>query len=116
MVESKDIDKAIDSYKKVLAKEPSNFIANFNLGGVYINKSKKMDEEIREIPTSEQAKLDAKMEEQKKILKDGFKYMKNASDQKPDNLQAARAAWQIAARLELPEEPELKKRYDAANN
>ncbi len=115
MVESKDLDKAVSSYKKVLQQEPDNFIANFNLGGVYINQSKEMDEEIREIPTSEQAKLDKKMEEQNEVLRKAYKYMKKASDQQTDNLQAARAVWQIAARLELPEEPELKKRYDAAN-
>jgi tetratricopeptide (TPR) repeat protein len=109
MLEKTDTLKAIQMYMRAATAEPNNFIANYNLGGAWIIWAKKyQDLAAKTTKSAELQKLEAEIE---KALTEALKYMRKASELQPDNLTAARAAWQIAANLEHPDEEKLRMKY-----
>jgi tetratricopeptide (TPR) repeat protein len=109
MLEKTDTLKAIQMYTRAATAEPNNFIANYNLGGAWIIWAKKyQDLAAKTTKSAELQKLEAEIE---KALTEALKYMRKASELQPDNLTAARAAWQIAANLEHPDEEKLRMKY-----
>ncbi|MCS7074456.1 MAG: tetratricopeptide repeat protein, partial [Bacteroidia bacterium] len=105
LLEKKDTDKAIEVYRRVLALDPKNFYANFNLGAIYNNRAAELNKKAN--ATNDQKEWERLDKETKIMLEKAYPFMKTAADINPKELAALQQAKQIAILLnkdaDLPE-------------
>ena len=80
-VQMESYNKAIDMYKKALAKKPDSEAANYNVGVIYNNFAAEVAEKINKLPDNAPATVENKLrEEMKGHLRSALPYMEKASE------------------------------------
>lgn len=80
------VDKAQTNYEKTLALEPDNYVANFNLGVIWVNKAKVYYDKARAMDLKTYQKEGGKLvAEGDKILMKSLPYLEAAHAKQPDD-------------------------------
>lgn len=108
-------EKAKTSYLKVAELEPNNYIANFNIGVIYVNLAKEYYDEVRDMDLKSYDKYGPdKIAKADKILKEGLPYMEKATTLEPNDLGGLKALQQMYTQLKMMDKAEaILDRVDA---
>jgi tetratricopeptide (TPR) repeat protein len=106
MLGRRDTAKAIEVYEEVLADDPDNFMAAYNLGAFYNNLAKKYID--LEYAAEDEEKRKTYTEKKMEYLEKAYQAMKKAHNAKPDDKPTIQTLFQLAVALNKPEE-EYKK-------
>lgn len=80
------VDKAQTNYEKTLALEPDNYVANFNLGVIWVNKAKVYYDKARAMDLKTYQKEGGKLvAEGDKVLMKSLPYLEAAHAKQPDD-------------------------------
>ncbi len=102
LLEKKDEAKAIEAYQKVLALDPENLQANYNIGALYVNKAA---ETVEVMNNTKDYKEAAKYQDKvKNYFEKAYPYMKKAYELEPDNIGTVQAMMQITTYLNKMDE------------
>ncbi len=102
LLEKKDEQKAIESYKKVLELDPDNLQANYNIGALYVNKAA---ETVEIMNNTKDYKEATKYQDQiKNYFEKAYPYMKKAYELEPNNIGTVQAMMQITTYLNKMDE------------
>lgn len=102
LLEQENTEKAVEQYKKALEFEPNNFAANYNVGAMYVNKAKVLNDKADEISDNKEAeKLQAEAIE---LMKTALPYIEKAYSVKNDDLQTVQDLIGLYAYLEKTDE------------
>lgn len=102
LLEQENTEKAVEQYKKALELEPNNFAANYNVGAMYVNKAKVLNDKANELSDNKEAeKLQA---EAIGLMKTALPYIEKAYSVKNDDLQTVQDLIGLYAYLEKTDE------------
>ncbi|WP_162555697.1 UDP-N-acetylglucosamine--peptide N-acetylglucosaminyltransferase SPINDLY family protein [Reichenbachiella versicolor] len=100
-------DLAIKSYNDAIALEPNNYVGNFNLGAIYVNKAKVYLDEARAMDLKTYQKQGPALEEKAKgDLKNALPYFQNVVTNKPNDVTAWSTLQSIYTSLKMYDEAE----------
>jgi hypothetical protein len=90
LLEESDPDASIAYYEKVIAIDPANLLANFNLGGIYANKAAVISKKAQELnnkvnlTSADEKQLDEYAEQTKVLCTKSLPYYQKAAEVAPE--------------------------------
>lgn len=92
--------KAQQNYEKTLELEPNNFVANFNLGVIWVNNAKVFYDKVHAMDLKTYQKEGAKVAaEGDKLLTKALPYLEGAHKEKPEDCDVMNALQQVYTQL-----------------
>lgn len=115
-VSNEDYDKAIDAFTKMAAIQPDSYIANNNLGIVYIKKAEKILDEVnaRSDSFATQAEYDAELMAAFKVYAEAVPFLEKAHEADPSNIGTVELLKNVTFRIR--DLDGMMEKYDKYNN
>jgi len=98
LMEKKDVDKALELYKKALIKDSKNNTANYNVGAIYINKGVDFVNKANDAKAGEDEKLKEKAKEQFKLA---LPYLETSHAENASDLYTLQGLVQVTLYLDM---------------
>ncbi|HEA29251.1 MAG TPA: tetratricopeptide repeat protein [Leeuwenhoekiella sp.] len=94
-------EKAIEYYKKALAIDPGNAVANLNTAVAILAKDKELVSQMNSLGTSaaDNKKYESLKKQRMDVYKDAIPYLEKAADSEPDNVEVIRTLFNIHSQL-----------------
>ncbi len=108
--------KAQTNYEKTIGIEADNFVANFNVGVIWVNNAKEFYDKARAMDLKTYQKEGGKLvEEGDKTLSKALPYLETAHASKPEDCDVMRALMQVYTQLkQTPKAEAMLNKQDAA--
>jgi len=98
---------AIKSYEDAAELDPESYVANFNLGAIYVNRAKIYLDEVRDMDLKSYNKKGPALEEKAKVdLKTAQPYFEKVIENKPDDVTALSTLQTIYSSLKMYDKAE----------
>ena len=100
-------EKAQANYEKTLELEPNNFVANFNLGVIWVNNAKEFYDKVNTMDLKTYQKEGAKVAaEGDRLLNKSVPYLEAAHAEKPEDCDVLNALQQVYTQLKKTDKAE----------
>ena len=102
-------DSAQMSYKNTIELDPDNYVANYNVGAIYVNHAKEYLDEARNMDLKVYQKKGPALEDKAKVLlKDALPYFLKVTEIKPEDIDAHVTLQSIYSSMKMYDEAEAE--------